>query len=525
MESAIPAENAGRAVPAEETQPGPGESGQKDSQRVLNNSLVVMIRQAFLWGLNALLLLFVPTYLGAEGMGQLAFMLSFTALVAVGTSLGYRQYVTKEVARDNSTAATYVGPAIGLRILLTSAAVLVTIAIVEAVGYDTDLKQVLYLGTAAIIALNFSKMMIGFLWGYEDMKAPAKTEIVGKIFSVAAGIPVLIITESVLAYVGVLLASNALQAVISAWYLSRRIPLRVSFNRPLMWKLTLGGLPFLLMLMILELYAHSDVIILRAFTNDEVTGWYGAALNFYKAAELFPVAITTALLPTLSRLHTSDGLVLADISRKAIAVVVAIVLPGSIALSLLSEFVIELMPYPAEFNNSIASLTILALTIPLTAFLTVLGTIAISADRQKAMAWALGATLLFNIVMNVIAVPYFQDEYGNGGIGAAITTLTAEVVMIAFAIKLMPKGVFDRKMNVMLSKIIFGSLVLAGIGALALVITGLHPLVTVTLGGIAYLGLVLGLKVFTLAELKNLANTVRGRGGSTGEEPGPEALS
>ncbi len=521
MESAIPAKSAGQAVPAEDSQRTPA---QKDSQRVLSNSLVVMTRQAFLWGLNALLLLFVPTYLGAEGMGQLAFMLSFTALVAVGTSLGYRQYITKEVARDRSTAATFFGPAIGLRVLLTTASVLITVGIVEIIGYDTDLKQVLYLGTAVVIAGNFSKMIIGFLWGYEDMRSPAKAEISSKIFGVAAGIPVLILTESVLAYVGVLLAANLVQGSIAAWYIRKRIPLQVSFDRSIMWQLTKGGLPFLLMLMILELYAHADVIILRAFTNDEVTGWYGAALNFYKAAELFPVAITTALLPTLSRLHTSDGVVLADISRKAIAVVVAVVLPGSIALSLMSEFVIQLMPYPATFNNSVVSLTILALTIPLTAFLTVLGTIAISADRQRAMAWALGATLLFDIVLNIIAIPYFQNEYGNGGIGAAITTLAAEVVMIMIAIKLMPKGVFDRKMNLLLGKIVLGALLLAGIGALTFV-TPIHVLVTVTLGGIAYLGLIFGLKVFTPAELINLMNTVRGRGGSTGDESQPEAQS
>lgn len=519
MESAIPAQSAGQAVPE---QGAPESSGGKDSQRVLSNSLIVMTRQAFLWGLNALLLLFLPTYLGAEGMGQLQFTLSFTALVAVGTSLGYRQFITKEVARDTSNAAYYFGASMGLRILLTLASIVVTVIVVEAIGYETDLKQVLYLGTAAIIALNFAKMLIAYLWGYEDMRGPAKAEISSKIFGVAAGIPVLILTESVLAYVGVLLASNVLQGVVAAWYVRKRVPLRVSFERTIMWKLTVGGLPFLLMLMILELYAHADVITLRAFTNDEVTGWYAAALNFYKAAELFPVAITTALLPTLSRLHTSDGSVLADISRKSIGIVAAVVLPGALALSLLSEFVITLLPYDATFNNSIASLTILALTIPLTAFLTVLGTIAISADRQKAMAWALGATLIFDIILNILLIPYFQDEYGNGGIGAAIATLAAEVVMIAIAVKIMPKGVFDRRMNMMLGKIVFSAAVLAGIGALAFLID-IHALITVTLGGIAYVGLIFGLKVFTPAEVINLLNTVRGRGGSTTEEPEPEA--
>lgn len=509
MESAIPAHPGGQAV--KEGQTAVIASGGSDSQRVLSNSLVVMIRQGFLWGLNAILLLFLPTYLGGEGMGQLQFMLSFTAIIAVGASLGYQQFVTKEVARNHSAAQTYLGAAVALRILLVMVGILITVIVVETIGYEADLKLVLYVGTGAIIALNFAKMLIGFLWGYEDMKGPAKAEIAAKIFGVSAGIPVLVLTSSVVGYVAVLLASNLLMAAIASYYLSRRVRLNINFNKAMMQRLVVGGMPFLLMLVILELYAHADVIILRAFTNDQVTGWYGAALQFFKAAELFPVAITTAMLPTLSRLHISDTAVLASIARKALAVVAVIGVPMALILSLLAEQVITLMPYPDEFNNSIASLTILALTIPITAFLTVLGTIAISADRQRAMAWALALTLLIDVILNIIMIPYFEREYGNGGIGAAITTLAAEVVMIVIAVKLMPQGVFNRAMKTMIGKILLAAAALSGIGLLSYP-TGIHPIATVACGAIAYAVLIFALKVFTPAEVKNLANTVLGRG-------------
>lgn len=521
MESAIPTHPGSQAVGDADNKATPGGG---DSQRVLSNSLIVMIRQAFLWGLNGILLFFLPPHLGAEGMGQLSFMLSFTALVSVGITLGFGQYITKIVARDRRNAGLYLGASLGMRFLLSILGVAITIVVIEAIGYESDLRNVLYVGTGAMIALVFSKTMIGFMWGFEDMKGPARAEITGKVLSVAAGIPVLIITESVVAYVTVLFAANLFQMTLATYFLSKRVKLNINFRVDTMKTIFKGGLPFLMMVVILEMYAHADVIILRAYTNDQVTGWYGAALQFFKAAELFPIAITTALLPTLSRLHNTDTQVLAGIARKALGVVAVVVVPMSLALSLLSEQVITLMPYPSTFNNSISSLSLLALTIPITAFLTVLGTIAVSVDRQKAMAWALAATLLLDIILNIIFIPYFEREYGNGAIGAAITTLVAEIVMIVIAVNLMPPGVFDRKTKLMIAKILFSAGVLGSIGLMSYP-TGIHPIATVILGGIVYIGLIFGLKVHTIAEVKHLVMTALGRRKGEVEINDPEALS
>ena len=92
MESAIPAHPGGQVVVDADAA---ATASNSDSQRVLSNNIVVMTRQAFLWGLNGILILFLPRYLGADGMGQLAFMLSFTSLVAVGISLGFGKFITK----------------------------------------------------------------------------------------------------------------------------------------------------------------------------------------------------------------------------------------------------------------------------------------------------------------------------------------------------------------------------------------------------------------------------------------------
>ena len=191
MKSAVPVSTGEQAVTEDQIASTESAGGGDDSQRVLSNSLIVMLRQGLQWFLNFLLLLFMPTYLGAEGMGQVQFTVSFIAVVLVLTTFGYRQYITKEVARDNSNAALFLGPALGLRLLLTILTVIVVVAIVESVGYDSDLKTSLYLGNFAFFFLGFARLLVHFLWGFEDMKGPATAEVAAKVVAVALALPVL----------------------------------------------------------------------------------------------------------------------------------------------------------------------------------------------------------------------------------------------------------------------------------------------------------------------------------------------
>jgi hypothetical protein len=123
--------------------------------------------------------------------------------------------------------------------------------------------------------------------------------------------------------------------------------------------------------------------------------------------------------------------------------------------------------------------------------------------------------------MNLILVPLFHREFDNGGIGAAITTLSAELVMVAVGVWLMPRGVIGREMKVLVAKIALAAGVMAGISALGL-LTDIWMLPFVIAGGFAYLIVVFGTRAVTVDEIKGLVNTVIRRKRSRGAvaEPG-----
>lgn len=484
------------------------DSGVTNSRIIAGNALALIVRQSAIWGFNAILVLFLPRYLGDDGLGELQGALSFTALFGVVVALGIRPFLIKEIARDRSVASRYLGSAVVLRLITASILAISVITVFLVFDYPNTVAAVIFLVVGLRVVRSLARLFSGFLFGLENMNAPSFSEIAGKLFVIAVGIPVLVTGHGVTAYAAVLVGAAGIELVLNTWFVSKFIGLRTTVSVGGMRGLVRGGAPFILMAFVMQIYGHADVVSLTIFTSNSVVGWYAAALAFYTAVELIPAALTGAMLPTLARAHRSGGFVVRDTARKAIIVAAVTVTPIAIALSLTSRDVITLLPYPEAFDNSIPLLTILALTLPATSFLTILGTIAIATDRQNAWAKALGATLALNIVLNVILIPMTQDSHENGGIGAAIATIVSEIVMVGFGIYLLPHIVIHRPLILALLKLALALMLIVTAGLAARVLD-IPAIPVVFLGMVAYAAAVLAMRVISPDDLRFLMQTGR----------------
>lgn len=464
-------------------------SGAEDSRIVVSNSLILLARRVIFWVLNGILLLFLPRYLGDQGLGQLAFAQSFAMLFTTVLSLGLGMFLIKEIARNRSFIETHLGAAIGIRILTSILVAGLVVGITQLTTFSTDAKTVMYIAAMATVALSFVRLADSALAGMENMAWLAFADIVSKLVVLTVGIVVLVQGLGVVAYAIVLVVANFVNLGLVSGYLLRRVRVRISFEYPRIKTLLIGGAPFILMGFLLDIYNQTDTIVLRIVAGEAVVGWYAAASQIFRTVSMLAFVFTSALYPTLSRVHAlglDDSIAMA---RKSLMIGALAIVPMSVGISLFSSEIISNLPYPDEFRNSIPLLTILGLTIPITAFLMILGTIAIATDRQKAWAVALLATVILNVILNIIAAPYFQNHYGNGGIGVALTTLVSELFMGSIGIWLMPKGVFGHSVVLTLLK------VLAATGIMALVVVvarnvGLPTVPVVVTGMLVYGALV-----------------------------------
>ncbi len=481
--------------------PGTAGTPSADYQTVARNSVVLLTRHVLLWGLNGLLVLFLPKYLGDEGLGRLQFSLSFVMLFSIGVALGARHFLIKEIARDRDNIQRYLGSAITLR-LFAAAVVLGLIYFATRVFGDArDAGQLVYLAALWMVVTSFAALLASVLQGRERMSWAAMAEIAGKLTVVAVGIPVLVKGMGVSAYLAVLVLGAAVHCSLIAAFVARKFSVRLSVQTSQMKTLVVGGAPFLLMGFLLNVYAQVDVVMLKAYTSDAVVGWYAAASQLFGTVEFIPAALTTAMLPAMARTYITDLEALAKIARNGVVFGAMVVVPIAVGTSLLASELIDFLPYPDGFRNSAPLLMIMAFSIPVTAILTIFGTIAMASDRQGAWSLVLLGTVVLKVAVNVFAIPYFATAYGNGGIGGALTTVISELFMILASFKLMPAGIFDRWAVSTLSKVAGAGLVMAvAILAMKPLDMGYLPLAAASAS--VYVAAVLALRAVTRADLE-----------------------
>ncbi len=475
-----------------------------DFQIVIHNSIVLLVRESSLWTLNAVLVLFLPRYLGDEGLGRLQFALSFVAVFSIGMGLGSRQFLLKEIARDHAQVEKYIGAAIGMRVIMASIILGLIGVIIWLTNYSAEAQIVVMLAAAAMIITSFSDIIRAAFHGLEDMAKPAVAEVAQKLVIVILGVTVLVMSYGLVLYSVVLVMGAIIQLAINYWNLQKTGFWRINFDMDKMKRLLVGGGPFLFIAGLLIAYNQGVVIMLRMFTDDAVVGWYAAANGLYQSGQVFTLLVTTALLPTMSRTNFINTPAAFLIARKSTVVLLMVVVPVAFAISILSGKIIDLLHYPAVFRNSVPMLTILALSIPVTATLTLLGTIAIASDRQKVWSIALFVTVLTNLLINLFTIPYFQNNYGNGGIGAALTILVTECAMVGVGVRLIPKGILTASTAFIVMKIFAAGavMILAGLWADH---ERLGLRVQLPVMAIVYASLVLAFRVIELKEIRSLS--------------------
>jgi O-antigen/teichoic acid export membrane protein len=404
----------------------------------------------------------------------------------------------------------YLGSAVGLKLITASLTLIAILAFSYLAGSSGQGILLLLIAALWMVTSSFGHLMTGFLHGQENLTWPALAEVVNKVVVVVFGSIALVLGLGVLGYASVLLAGAIVNFTLNALCVQKDCPLDIQFNPRKLKVLIMGGFPFLFMVLSSTAYAHTDIVMLRFFTNDVTVGWYTAASQIYRSVEFIPVALTTALLPTLSRMHFTHTINWVFIAKKGIIFIVLLIVPLGVGVSLLSKTVIAFLPYPETFQNSVVPLTLLAVSIPITATLMILGTIAIAVDRQNVWAWGLAGTVALNSALNAVTIPYFHHTQGNGAIGAASASLVCEVAMFSLAMLILPRQLIDRELVGLLGKAVLsgGMMAFAGLAARGF---GFGDAFVAAVATLAFLTSVLAMKIVTIKDFQLLYEAVLDR--------------
>jgi O-antigen/teichoic acid export membrane protein len=289
--------------------------------------------------------------------------------------------------------------------------------------------------------------MSSALAGLQIMKAPAFIAL----FSATIGMTLVVVGTrlgvSLTGIAAISILAEVITFVALGFYALRKLHLRFHVD-PTLWRaILLGGLPFFAWSVVLLFYWQIDITMIKIMVPrdaDTVVGWYAAASRLTNIPLFLPMIVVAPLLPALSAERNADSAKFRDMVSRSLRLVTLVAIPAGVGVAILANEVTELLNYPPGFGPVSLLLRILAFNVPLVAIDMILGTALIAAARQR--AWTIVGILagVFNPLINLWAIPFTQQRFGNAAIGAAVVTVATELVMFGGALYLRPKGVFSR---------------------------------------------------------------------------------
>jgi O-antigen/teichoic acid export membrane protein len=464
------------------------------------------VAQLFTWAASAVLVVMVPRYLGDVELGKFAFAAALVALAGLVADLGTGTYLMKEVARDRSRASPLLAGALMVRVPLGVAVAGLVVAVVHLGDYDPLTRQVVGILAWNVVLGTVCTLALSLLQGAQNMTAYAALPAAGKVVNTGLALAALLAGGGSVGLAQASVASSAFNVVATGVVLLRVLRIRPRATGAGWREVLLGGLPFFTWQASLLIYGEIDKVLLGLMTSDAVVGWYAAAYRIIGVPIFLPTIVMTVVFPSLAAAATSEAS-FSDIARRSLGIVVMACAPMALGIMLLADRIVDVLGYPSTFDNSVVPMILLAPTIALTGVGMIVGTALQARGQQRRWAMTGVAAAVLNPLLNVVAIPWTQAAFGNGGIGAAAATAATETFMIVVGLRLLPSTMLDAATGRAVLKTCLACMVMAP----AVWLTREGPiLVPLSIGAVAYGLMSLGLGMVSVEDARSVYASVAG---------------
>jgi len=366
---------------------------------------------------------FITRYLGAKGFGDYSTVLAFFAFFAAIADLGLYSIATREISRPNADEEKIVSNVFALRLVTSTALLILTPLFVFFLPYSFDVKVGIILAAASFLFSSGYSVLNGVFQKNLTMDRIAMVELLGKIIQVG------IVIFAVHAHLGFktiifsLLASMIFNFALVIFLVRRYTRLSLRFDFPYWKKFLKEALPMGISSVIIFVYFKMDTILLSVMKTSVEVGMYNAAYKVVENIIFFPSMIMGLIFPIISHHIVSDKKQFHHISNEALKVFFILVVPMIVGTLFLSNGIINLIGGSA-FHQSAITLRILVFALAAIFFGVFFNSVLIAGNQQKKLLYTLSGCAIFNVICNLIFIPIYSYN-GSAVISATTETLVA----------------------------------------------------------------------------------------------------
>ncbi len=410
----------------------------------MRGALALLSTQPLTWGASLLMATVVPRLLGSDLLGQYAIVITIGGLASTLAVLGISDYLVRRFAQHPERLRQDAGIALTIQALSAIVVTLIIALAAPLLPSSVVSYPLLLAGLLTVLGAPAQTVLLSSFRGREHHRSYAWFNAVGAVLNVVCLVLVLLAGGNVVVATAVG-GAVGIATSIGAWKLSGIRPILPSLSA-IPWRefsrFIIGGLPFLSWQLTLLAYGQIDRLLLGILVPTSEVGWYAAAYQIIGIVVFVPTLVIAPLFPALSRsAHDTDSLrrTIAQTLRMLI-VIMGLLCVGTI---IVAPGVPSLFGWPADFANAVPLITILALHLPIVAVDMVLGAVLMATHRERHLVGVGLVAVVFNIVANLVAIPFFQHMLSNGAIGSSLVTVLTEVLMCIGAVILIPRALLD----------------------------------------------------------------------------------
>jgi O-antigen/teichoic acid export membrane protein len=332
----------------------------KTERRILQNTVFLALGRGLGDVFSLVFLIYFARTFGADLLGKYGFAMSVGGLLTVLVNLGLNTYLVRDVSRDRSQSAKYVG-----NLLLAKAVLAILVwglisLIALSFDFARDTKIILLLIGSYHVFYKLSTLLGAAFRAQEKMQYPALLEISHKVIILIMGILAITFWKNPLVALASYPISGFLRLCLGfGIFVSKYGWPDLKPDYAFIKNALAKSMPLFAIIILAEFYDRIGLILLTFFQGEGEVGIYWAADRLVVTLAIGLVMFAAAIFPPMSKLSSQPNDRLYKLYERAIRLIAITMLPISTLFFLTSEPII-LALFGDKFVESASVLRIVA---------------------------------------------------------------------------------------------------------------------------------------------------------------------
>jgi O-antigen/teichoic acid export membrane protein len=396
------------------------------ARKIATNTTFILFGNIVVKALALLISINLARYLGVEYFGEYNFVIAYLSFFIFVANFGLDSILIRDLSRKKFDVDIFVSNVLMIRILTCSFSIILSITIVNFLGYPAETIMHVSLLSLILMFQGLSYLFESVFHSNLKMYYSSISMVISKLFFALAVFVLIMMGYPLISFLYAYIVAEFIRALISIYYSKKFVRIRMHIDAEL-WKYLLKEcMPFIVGYALFIIYYRIDILMLSKMEGNLAVGYYSAAYKLTDPLLFIPGAFASVLMPIMARKYMSDRMGLEEVYSIGSKYILQLMFPISIFLHFFSEDLIHLL-YTDSYYASIYTLKILSFTIVINSLNSIQNSLLVASDRQKLNTMSVGVCCIFNIVLNLVLIPIYSYN------GAAIATLIS--VLFLFLIQ------------------------------------------------------------------------------------------